>query len=189
MHSGENSINVDKQMHMNQVATYALMLFDAVEKVIPDYTRLERKLLYEAALLHDIGYKISRASHHKHSLNLILDMELPDFTECEKKIIAHVARYHRSSFPDETKHKRYSTLSVEQKNVVKRLAALLRIADGLDKPSKNLVTGMEFFDEIDSYRLVLRTVGYPIKLKMADRKKDFFEHLYSKSLKIVYKRL
>ena len=189
MRNGENSVNTEKQTHMNQVAAYALMLFDVVEKVIPDYTRLERKLLYEAALLHDIGYKISRVSHHKHSLNLILDMELPEFSEDERMVIAHTARYHRSSFPDETKHKRYSALTSEQKKVVNRLAALLRIADGLDKPSRNLVTGMEFYDDGDSYRLVLRTVGYPIKLKMADRKKDFFEHLYSKPLKIECKRL
>ena len=36
MRNGENSVNTEKQTHMNQVAAYALMLFDVVEKMIPD---------------------------------------------------------------------------------------------------------------------------------------------------------
>lgn len=189
MHNPENHKYSDKQRHMNQVCTYALMLFDAVKNVIPDYIPDDRPLLQAAALFHDIGYSVSRTSHHKHSLDIILKMHLPDFDEEAKKVIAHTARYHRSSFPDETKHKRYAALNATQKARVKRLAALLRIADGLDKPEKNLITGMEFYDNGNFYTLVVRTVGFAPKLKMAETKKDFFEYLFSKPLKIECKRL
>lgn len=185
----ENNLKTDRLNHMKQVSDYALMIFDAVNGRLFDYSEKERKLLESAALLHDIGYNVAQASHHKHSLNMILEMKLEGFDDYEKEIIAHTARYHRSSFPDETKHKRYAALCEKQKETVKNLASLLRIADGLDNPRKNLITGIEFKEDTCSYVMTVRTVGFAPKLKMANTKKDLFEHLYSKPLSIECKRV
>jgi exopolyphosphatase / guanosine-5'-triphosphate,3'-diphosphate pyrophosphatase len=63
----------------------------------------ERELIEYGALLHDIGWHIGRQSHHKHSMYLILNGDLKNFTPEEISIIAHIARYHRRAAP-KSKH-------------------------------------------------------------------------------------
>lgn len=175
--------------HAKQVKTYALMIFDALNNKLADFSENEKKYLSYAALLHDVGYFVEAKSHHKHSLDMILKMQLEDINQEEVKTIAHLARYHRSSLPDEDKHRRYSALTPEQKNIIQRLAPILRLADGLDSPHKNLVTGVEFEETPDHFNLFLRTVGFPLKLKCAEAKKEFFEIVYKKPLNLICKRI
>ena len=175
--------------HSNQVKTYSLMLFDALNGKLFDFTAKEREYLAAAALLHDIGYYIDRKSHHKHSLNMILEMDFDEFSPLEREIIAHLARYHRSSFPDESKHMRFCALNEAQKNVIIKLCGLLRLADGLDKPQKNLITGIEAKIDENSINLTLRTVGFLPKLAMAEQKKDLLEFVYKKTVNLSCKKL
>ena len=51
----------------------------------------DRELIDYAALLHDIGWHISREGHHKHSQYLILNGGLKNFTAEEIGIIANIA--------------------------------------------------------------------------------------------------
>ena len=175
--------------HSNQVKTYALMLFDALNGKLFDFGAKEREYLAAAALLHDIGNHIDRKSHHKNSLNMILEMDFDEFSAYERAIIAHLARYHRSSFPDEAKHKRFAALDEVQKDVVMKLCGVLRLADGLDKPQKNLITGIEAEIDENSINLTLRTVGFMPKLAMAKQKKDLLEFVYKKTVNLSCKKL
>lgn len=175
--------------HSNQVKSYSWMLFDALNKKLFDFHEKEKSYLCAAALLHDIGYHIERKSHHKHSLDMILSMDFKEFDAREREIVAHLARYHRSSFPDETKHKRFAQLDDEQKNIILKLSGLLRLADGLDKPSKNLITGIEANVDDTSINLILRIVGFMPKLAMAGQKKDLMEFIYKKPVNLFCKRL
>lgn len=175
--------------HSNQVKIYALMLFDALNGKLFDFGEKEKSYLGAAALLHDIGYHIDRKSHHKHSLGMILEMDFEEFDDREREIIAHLARYHRSAFPDETKHMRFCALNQEQKNVILKLCGLLRLADGLDKPAKNLITGIEADVDDFSINLSLRTVGFLPKLVMAMEKKDLMEFVYKKTVNLSCKKL
>ncbi len=175
--------------HSNQVKVYALMLFDALNGKLFDFGEKEKSYLGAAALLHDIGYHIDRKSHHKHSLGMILEMDFEEFDDREREIIAHLARYHRSAFPDETKHMRFCALNQEQKNVILKLCGLLRLADGLDKPAKNLITGIEADVDDFSINLSLRTVGFLPKLAMAMEKKDLMEFIYKKTVNLSCKKL
>ena len=72
------------------------------------------------------------ARHHKHSRDLILGMDLPAFSDREKRIIACVALYHRKANPA-ADHVVYAGLKKADRRRVEKLAALLRIADGLDR--------------------------------------------------------
>jgi exopolyphosphatase / guanosine-5'-triphosphate,3'-diphosphate pyrophosphatase len=89
-------------------------------------------VLADAALLHDIGYHISYERHHKHSYHLILHAELLGMSPAEQVIVANLARYHRGA-PPKKKHRNYGTLDRDMRRRIKRLAALLRVADGLDR--------------------------------------------------------
>jgi exopolyphosphatase/guanosine-5'-triphosphate,3'-diphosphate pyrophosphatase len=117
--------------HAQHVTKLALQIFDQT-KALHKLGMREREFLESAALLHEIGLYLSHAQHHRHSYYLIRNSELLGFTENEKEIIANVARYHRKSHP-KPKHDSFMILSPEDQSVIKKLAAILRIADGLDR--------------------------------------------------------
>ena len=129
-----------EQPHALTVQRLALRLFDSLGARIgcdPE----ERQLLADAALLHDVGYHISYDRHHKHSYHLVVHAELLGVSPEEQVVIANVARYHRGGGPKK-KHRNYGTLDRALRGRVKRLAALLRIADGFDRGHRGAVKGL-----------------------------------------------
>lgn len=129
-----------EQGHSEQVARLAERLFDALQPL----HRLEessRFLLSAAGLLHDIGWTSGQKAHHKQSMQRILDDTTLPLSQEERTIVALVARYHRKSLPDPS-HPVYDGLSETQRGVVDRLAALLRMADGLDRSHSEAVASL-----------------------------------------------
>ncbi|MDX1419790.1 MAG: Ppx/GppA phosphatase family protein [Rubricoccaceae bacterium] len=119
------------QAHAEHVKALALQLYDAAEP-LHGRDADARELLEYAAVLHDIGYAISRRNHHKHALYIIQEADLQGFTPEEKAVVANVARYHRAGAPKAT-HGAFQRLDAEQKQLVLELAACLRLANGLDR--------------------------------------------------------
>lgn len=89
-------------------------------------------LLRLAAILHDIGAFVGTASHHKHSMYLIQNSDIFGLNRRDTNLVALVARYHRRAMP-QPKHPEYAVLEREDRIVVLKLAALLRLADALDR--------------------------------------------------------
>jgi exopolyphosphatase/guanosine-5'-triphosphate,3'-diphosphate pyrophosphatase len=117
--------------HSKHVQMLALQLFDSIGQRLgctPD----DRKLLSDAALLHDIGYHISYEKHNKHSYHLIEHADLLGMTPAEQIVVANVARYHRGAEPKK-KHRNYGGLDRSMRETIKRLSAILRVADGYDR--------------------------------------------------------
>jgi exopolyphosphatase/guanosine-5'-triphosphate,3'-diphosphate pyrophosphatase len=117
--------------HSKHVQKLALQLFDSLGQKL-GLTAEDRKLLADAAVLHDIGYHISYDKHNKHSYHLIEHAELLGMTPAEKMIIANVARYHRGAEPRK-KHLNFGDLDKPLRKSIKRLSAILRVADGFDR--------------------------------------------------------
>ncbi len=93
----------------------------------------DQELLEAAALLSNVGLFISHTAHHKHGYYVIRHSEhLSGFTARETEIIAQVARYHRKAEPTE-KHSEFAALSAIDQARVRAMAALLRVAIGLDR--------------------------------------------------------
>jgi exopolyphosphatase / guanosine-5'-triphosphate,3'-diphosphate pyrophosphatase len=92
----------------------------------------DRRILLGAALLHDIGQFVAYRDHHKHSLELILRSRLPAFSTGELPLVALVARYHRGASP-RGDHPVWSAIDDRDRHRVARMAALLRMADVLDR--------------------------------------------------------
>jgi exopolyphosphatase/guanosine-5'-triphosphate,3'-diphosphate pyrophosphatase len=126
--------------HAHQVAKLALTLFDATKSDHRLGDR-EREWLEYAALLHDIGAHISYERHHKHSHYLIANGGLRGFERDEIGIIALVARYHRQATPRKT-HTGFSALDRQGRRIVRVLAALLRLAEGLDRSHAQVIDGL-----------------------------------------------
>jgi exopolyphosphatase / guanosine-5'-triphosphate,3'-diphosphate pyrophosphatase len=118
-------------LHAQTVQALALQLFDALGERLGSLPE-DRRLLADAALLHDIGYHISYERHHKHSYHLILHAELLGMSPTEQVIVANVARYHRGAVP-RRKHRNFGSLDRPLRRRIRRLAAILRVADGFDR--------------------------------------------------------
>lgn len=120
-----------EEPHARQVQGLALQLFDALGGRLglgaPD-----RRILADAALLHDVGYHINYDNHHKHSFHLISHADLLGMTPAEQIAIAHVARYHRGAAP-KRKHRDWASLDRDLRERIVKLSAILRFADGFDR--------------------------------------------------------
>ena len=92
----------------------------------------DRQILADAALLHDVGYHINYENHHKHSYHLIVHADMLGMSPEEQVAIANVARYHRGA-PPKRKHPNYGMLDRGLRRRIRKLAAILRVADGFDR--------------------------------------------------------
>ena len=120
-----------REEHAEQVAQLSLSLFDQLHALHRSGEE-ERALLHAAAMLHDVGAFVSYNRHHKHSYYLLYHADLPGYTDRERELIATIARYHRRSSPKES-HEEFQRLTGKERHVVLHLAAILRVADGLDR--------------------------------------------------------
>ena len=128
------------EAHARHVADLAMSLFDQLRSV-HGLSRNDRKILYAAALLHDVGQFVSFKGHHKHSQYLITHSELPNFSQSEMQLVGNVARYHRKAHPADD-HDAFMNLSEGERERVTKLAAILRLADSLDREHLQRVTGV-----------------------------------------------
>jgi exopolyphosphatase/guanosine-5'-triphosphate,3'-diphosphate pyrophosphatase len=170
--------------HSRQVTKLALSLFDQTT----DLHRLgptERELLEVAGLLHDVGYAVAQSAHHKHSLYLIRNADLDGFRPDELAVIANVARYHRKALPSE-RHPDYQSLSEGERELVRRLAALLRLADGLDADHFQVVQEVAVKLDGDVARLELRARDVPdLAMWAGERNGDLFEQEFGRHVELV----
>ena len=170
------------QSHSEQVARLCIELFDATRPLHGLGLR-ERELIEYGALLHDIGWHIGRESHHKHSMYLILHGNLQNFTREEVRIIANIARYHRKAKPNES-HKQFAALSSRAQRVVRVGAALLRIADGLDRSHSGVITGLACRLTRKRLEVTLKARGdAELELWGARSKRGLFAEVMGRSLR------
>jgi exopolyphosphatase / guanosine-5'-triphosphate,3'-diphosphate pyrophosphatase len=168
--------------HAHQVARLALTLFDQT-RAIHGLTDREREWLEYAAILHDIGVHIHYEDHHKHSYYLIKNGDLRGFEPEEIDTIALVARYHRLASP-KRKHEGFGDLGRKKRNTVRTLAAILRLAENLDRSHTQAVSGLELHDRGDDDLLQIRTSGdAELELWAASRQAEPFERLTGKPLR------
>ncbi|HRP62263.1 MAG TPA: Ppx/GppA phosphatase family protein [Phycisphaerales bacterium] len=133
----------DDRHHSEHVTELSLQIYDQLIVQLDAQTERwaqpeARELLCAAANLHDIGYSINYARHHKHSYHLIIHSELGGFTHRELEVVANIARYHRRADP-KIKHDNFAKLNGDDRELVRRLSAILRIADGLDRAHAQFV--------------------------------------------------
>lgn len=163
--------------HAEHVRWLAMRLFDDLAPgsgLVSD----DRPLLEAAALLHDVGHHVAYEAHHKHSYHLISHAEIPGFTSAETRLIAAIARYHKGALP-KARHEAVEGLDDAALARVTRLAAVLRIADGLDRTQGQRVGSVRASRDGD--RLTLAITGRPpldIERDGALRKADLAEALW-----------
>jgi exopolyphosphatase/guanosine-5'-triphosphate,3'-diphosphate pyrophosphatase len=169
------------QEHSEQVALLARQIFDGL-RPLHALGPKQRELVEYAALLHDIGWHVGASGHHKHSMYLILHGGLKGFAPEEIAIIANIARYHRKSEPT-TEHEAFVALSPKARNVVRVGAAILRVADGLDRTHCSVVRNLKV--RIDKNKVRVQFDGRgdtELELWAARRKMRLFTDVFGRSL-------
>ncbi|MBI4534196.1 MAG: Ppx/GppA family phosphatase [Candidatus Melainabacteria bacterium] len=124
--------------HAEQVAKLSQEIFLQTYGVLHKYPEEAGHLLWSAAMLHDVGTFVGRNGHHKHSYYLIKNCGLLGHSEEEVELIACIARYHRGSQP-KSSHDEFRVLSSEERKLVTDMAAILRIAEALDRSHRQVV--------------------------------------------------
>ena len=138
------------------------------------------KLLLEcAARLQDVGYVINYDQHHKHSYHLIRNSRLPGIRAHDLELIANVARYHRGAHP-KRKHENLARLSPEDQSRVQRMAAILRLAGGLDRSRSQQVRDVQVRSEHDRVFIDVVADQEPlVDIWGAERRTDLFEKVFN----------
>jgi exopolyphosphatase/guanosine-5'-triphosphate,3'-diphosphate pyrophosphatase len=169
--------------HAHQVARLAVDLFDATQD-LHGLDEPARERLEYAALLHDIGYAVAEKAHHKHSEYLVLHGLEGGFTEAEVRSIAAIARYHRKGGPTK-EHANWASLDKAEREAVRRAAALLRVADGLDRSHNRVVASLRAKVEPGALRVELEgDDDMDLELWAGRRKADLFEEVFARKVEL-----
>jgi exopolyphosphatase/guanosine-5'-triphosphate,3'-diphosphate pyrophosphatase len=118
----------------------------------------EKTLLLAAAVLHDVGLFVSLQAHHKHSEYLIRASQLFGLGRAEREIVACVARYHRRATPRPT-HPSFTALDRRGRLTVSKLAAILRLANALDRDHSGNVHEVRARPEEERWVLEVEAAG------------------------------
>lgn len=170
-----------------QHARHVAKLAGDIYAALCDYFVIDKqdiRLLEAAARMQDVGYLIDYESHHKHSYHLILHSHIEGFRPQELELIANVARYHRGAVPKK-KHDNYRRLNSEDQLRVMRMAAVLRLAGGLDRSYNQTVEKVEVHRNNDLLELVVFAESYPeTDLWAARHRTGMFEKVFDSGLSI-----
>jgi exopolyphosphatase/guanosine-5'-triphosphate,3'-diphosphate pyrophosphatase len=118
--------------HSEQVTRLALRLFDQLRGRLK--LRAESRAWLEAAgLLHDVGHLIEHEEHHRHSYYLIVNSHLYGFRPGDIEAIGQIALHHHRKGVPKPGDAGGEPLPPDVWRQVKACAAILRLAEGLDR--------------------------------------------------------
>jgi len=169
--------------HAEHVKRLTLSLFDKTTE-LHRLSKRDRLLLEVAAILHDVGQFIDTRQHHKHSMYLVANTQIPGLSSEEIRLVSLVVRYHRKATPRQS-HAEYTSLPAAARMRVASMAAILRVADALDRShdarveiTSASVKGKNFTLGISSGKDV------SLELLSLKKKKDLFQNQFCLNLKI-----
>ena len=130
-----SAVNLGRKYHIDEphcrhVTKFCMILFDALD-CEHGMSRRERMMLEAAAMVHEIGMFIRASGHNLHGQYIIANSEIFGLRREELDIIGNVIRYHSGDAPSPTDI-HYIALQREERILVLKMVALLRVADALD---------------------------------------------------------
>ena len=172
----------NERQHPIQVGRLCCRLFDELQS-LHHMGNTERIWLQAAALLHYIGKSICRQDHNKQSRDIIINSEKLPLDQDERIIVGLIARYHRGALPNRC-HRYYGKLDTESRYYIKKLAALLRLANGLDENHRSPVTDVSCQITDENIILCAETSG-TFNAQKAIAKADLFEDVLNRKVIII----
>lgn len=173
--------------HGRHVARYGKDMIKALRAQF-NFSAREEVIFHVAALLHEIGLAINTAGHHKHSQYMILNSNIFGLGQRDITIAAMVARYHRRALPRPS-HADYMALSHGDRIAVSKLAAVLRVANALDRLHglRPLWTGMQLRGDQFIIELAGEFDSMFLEQRVRDRSRLFMD-IFGKAVVLRRKR-
>lgn len=161
--------------HIEFVEKAALEIFDASNKST-GLTERERLLLQLSAILHEIGKFINAKSHNNAAHFLIKHLDLIGVDSNELDIIGHVVRlYPRENPYDDAL---YLELPANQKVLVSKLTAILRLADALDSSHRQKINKITVHLQGDELNFLCNTTNdCSFEEWSFEHRRDLFEQI------------
>ncbi|PDW03105.1 CHAD domain-containing protein [Candidatus Viridilinea mediisalina] len=174
--------NVD-QAHARHVADLSLALFDAV---VERY-RLpikQRRLLEIGALLHNVGLTTDPPAHHIVGRDLVLRHQFDDLSPREQQMVASMVAFHRKRVRPNLEPA-YLALSERAQHETLQLAAILRVADGLDYHHSQATNLVAVEPASQALTLILRGPYAQADGERAVAKADLWHKLFGETLHVL----
>jgi len=169
--------------HAHHVAKLANRLFDDLKEEHGLGDR-ERLLLQVAALLHDVGVYVNLRAHHKHSQYILASSQIFGLSDEETAAVSNIARYHRRGLPQRS-HMPYLALDREDRMVVRKLAAILRVANALDAEHAQKITDVRAVRRASTWIVELQGSGdLTMERLAATARSDMFAETFGRPLVI-----
>lgn len=140
------------KLHADFVSDFSLKIFSKIKRM-HGFSRREKLYLNVAGITHDIGKFLGSKKHAENTAMLLCSSCLIDISKREMNIIAGICRYHGMELPD-TNHENYKSLNTEDQLIVSKLAAIIRIADALDRSHKQKFSDLQL--ELSEDRLLIK---------------------------------
>lgn len=163
--------------HSAAVERFSLQLFDKMTKV-HGLGKRERFLLKVACMLHDIGKFVCLRRHYFYSYRLIISSDIFGFSDEERAVMANIAHYHSKGTPSNN-DLNFAVLTKENKVLVAKLAAIIRLADAIDRSHRQKVTDCDVVIKGDEMHiLVAGKEDLSLEEWTFDDKREFFQEVY-----------
>lgn len=167
----------NEDAHTEHVASIGRILFDAVCGS-GGLTRNDRRLLLASCRLHDIAYSTDAANHAQAGAARLLRTGVAGFSKEECRAIAAVILLHQKRYEKRIHDPLIRALPHEspQRRRILRLAAILRVADGLDHEHIQNVSIASARRVGGEFRVVLR--GGLSNILAAEAKADLWRTVF-----------
>ncbi len=167
--------------HGRHVAVLATRLFEELREE-HGLTDRDRLLLQTAGLLHDIGIYVSLRAHHKHSQYLLAASQIFGLSDEETAVVSNIARYHRRGTPRRS-HLPYVELDHQDRLLVSKLSAILRVANALDAEHLQKVRDVRLVRTEKTWVLEVDGAGdITMELMAAAARADMFTEVFGREL-------
>lgn len=141
--------------HCDTVAAISCTVFDRMKK-FHGLTSRERLLLELAAKLHDCGYYVNSHNHHLSTYYLIKNSAVYGLTEDDISLIAQITQYSETHIPA-AGTPGYYTLTDRQRLMISKLAAILRLANAMDKSHKSKISEIKI--KLPDEKIIITTAS------------------------------
>lgn len=143
------------------------------------------RVVTAGALLHDIGRALSFDGHHKHSAYLVEHAGLRGLEPDELAAVLALVVSHRGG-PPKRRYPPFASLPSRYRDRVLRMAALLQLADALDRPRDGAVREVVVGDDGGSLIIRLRGVDVsPPRPGAADARIAHAEAVFGRRIEFV----
>ena len=163
--------------HVEQTAEFAMKIFDAMKKQNFGLDKMHRLQLRIAAILHECGNFINLHDGARNSYYIVANTEILGLSHKERMEVANIVKYNALYLPSKERITR--ELDGSDYIVVAKLAAILRIANILDKSHTQKIEDITVSFKEDTLVITAKTYeDISLEAGLFESRADFFEQIY-----------